>query len=161
MLYDTLLSLSTKVPAVLDGDRPQERHRTQNKRRWPRALKDEDSMASTLPPLVLPWVIERDQYNIKLPHIDTLLAVADKGRRPPRRIRLPIGPVPTGLYKTAQDTINCDVPKLAMPNPYGYYFDTLTPCPSPFFLLLSHVDCFLGSCMHSSRAFFCAYSRRM
>ena len=76
---------------------------------------------ATVPPLVLPpWVVERDRYDIKLPHIDTLLAIADKGRPPPRRDRLPIGPVPTGLYKTAQDTINCDVPKLAVPSPYDY-----------------------------------------
>lgn len=77
----------------------------------------------TLPPLVLPsWVVERDRYNIKLPHVDTLLAIADKGRRPPRRMHLPIGPLPTGLYKTAQDTINnCDIPKLAVPGPYDCF----------------------------------------
>jgi hypothetical protein len=71
---------------------------------------------ATVPPVVLPpWVVERDRYNIKLPHIDTLLAIADKGRTPPRRIRFSIGPVPSGLYKTARDTITCDVPSLRCP----------------------------------------------
>ena len=72
-----------------------------------------------LPPLVLPpWLIEKDRYNIHLPHFDALLAIADKGRRP-RRVTCHIGPVPSGLYKTAQDTINWKVPKLSMPTPYG------------------------------------------
>lgn len=72
-----------------------------------------------LPPLVLPpWLIEKDRYNVHLPHFDALLAIADKGRRP-RRLKCAIGPVPSGLYKTAQDTINWKVPKLSMPTPYG------------------------------------------
>ena len=72
--------------------------------------------AAILPPLVLPpWLVGKDRYNIKLPHIDTLLAVADKGRRP-RRNSCPIGPEPSGLYKTAQDTVVArNVPKLAVP----------------------------------------------
>ena len=72
-----------------------------------------------LPPLVLPpWLVGKDRYNIKLPHIDTLLAVADKGRRP-RRNSCPIGPEPSGLYKTAQDTVVArNVPKLAVPPQY-------------------------------------------
>jgi len=71
-----------------------------------------------LPPLVLPpWLVETGRYNIKLPHIDTLLSIADKGRRP-RRNSLPIGPEPSGLYKTAQDTVARDVPKLAVPAQY-------------------------------------------
>jgi len=70
---------------------------------------------SALPPLVLPpWLVETGRYNIKLPHIDTLLSIADKGRRP-RRNSLPIGPEPSGLYKTAQDTVARNVPKLAVP----------------------------------------------
>ena len=74
--------------------------------------------AAALPALVLPpWLVERGRYNIKLPHIDTLLAIADKGRRP-RRNSLPIGPEPSGLYKTAQDTVARDVPKLAVPAQY-------------------------------------------
>lgn len=73
---------------------------------------------AALPPLVLPpWLVERGRYNIKLPHIDTLLAIADKGRRP-RRNSLPIGPEPSGLYKTAQDTVARNVPKLAVPAQY-------------------------------------------
>jgi hypothetical protein len=73
------------------------------------------AVTSTLPPLILPpWLIEKDRYNIRLPHIDTLVAIADKGRRPPR-VSCPIGPAPSGLYKTAQDTITRDVPKLAVP----------------------------------------------
>ncbi|KAF8466062.1 hypothetical protein DFH94DRAFT_698570 [Russula ochroleuca] len=72
--------------------------------------------AAILPPLVLPpWLVGKDRYNIKLPHIDTLLAIADKGRRP-RRNSCPIGPEPSGLYKTAQDTVVArNVPKLAVP----------------------------------------------
>ncbi len=74
--------------------------------------------AAALPALILPpWLVERGRYNIKLPHIDTLLAIADKGRRP-RRNSLPIGPEPSGLYKTAQDTVARDVPKLAVPAQY-------------------------------------------
>ncbi|SRR5216684_2011271 len=74
--------------------------------------------AAALPPLVLPpWLIENGRYNIKLPHIDTLLAIADKGRRP-RRNSLPIEPQPSGLYKTAQDTVTRNVPKLAVPAKY-------------------------------------------
>lgn len=70
---------------------------------------------AALPPLVLPpWLIETGRYNIRLPHIDTLLAIADQGRRP-RRNSLPIGPEPSGLYKTAQDTVARNVPKLAVP----------------------------------------------
>jgi len=73
------------------------------------------TVTAALPPLILPpWLVDKGRYNIKLPHIDTLLAVADKGRRP-RRISCPIGPAPSGLYKTAQDTIPRDVPKLAVP----------------------------------------------
>ena len=73
---------------------------------------------ATLPPLVLPpWLVETGRYNIKLPHIDTLLSIADKGRRP-RRNSLPIGPEPSGLYKTAQDTVARNVPKLAVPAQY-------------------------------------------
>jgi hypothetical protein len=76
-------------------------------------------VAGTLPPLVLPpWLVGKDRYNIKLPHIDTLLAIADKGRRP-RRNSCPIGPEPSGLYKTAQDTVvTRNVPKLAVPTQY-------------------------------------------
>jgi len=71
--------------------------------------------AAALPPLVLPpWLVETGRYNIQLPHIDTLLAIADKGRRP-RRNSLSIGPEPSGLYKTAQDTVTRNVPKLAVP----------------------------------------------
>lgn len=74
--------------------------------------------AAALPPLVLPpWLIETGRYNIKLPHIDTLLSIADKGRRP-RCNSLPIGPEPSGLYKTAQDTVARNVPKLAIPAQY-------------------------------------------
>jgi len=70
---------------------------------------------AALPPLNLPqWLVEKDRYNIRLPHIDTLVAIADKGRRP-RRVSCPIGPAPSGLYKTAQDTILQDVPKLVIP----------------------------------------------
>jgi hypothetical protein len=86
---------------------------------------------ATVPPVVLPpWVVERDRYNIKLPHIDTLLAIADKGRTPRRRIGLSIGPVPSGLYKTARDTITCDVPKLTVPTPYDC--NTMSLLFSPF-----------------------------
>jgi hypothetical protein len=75
--------------------------------------------AAALPPLVLPpWLVGKDRYNIRLPHIDTLLAIADKGRRP-RRNSCPIGPEPSGLYKTAQDTVvTRNVPKLAVPTQY-------------------------------------------
>jgi len=70
---------------------------------------------AALPPLVLPpWFVEKDRYNIRLPHIDILLAIADKGRCP-RPIRCPIGPAPSGLYKTAQDTVTREVRKLAVP----------------------------------------------
>jgi len=70
---------------------------------------------AALPPLNLPrWMVEKDRYNIKLPHIDTLVSIADKGRKP-RRVICPIGPAPSGLYKTAQDTIPQDVPKLVIP----------------------------------------------
>jgi len=74
--------------------------------------------AAALPALVLPpWLVEKDRYNIRLPHIDTLVAIADKGRRPRRVVcpMTPIGPAPSGLYKTAQDTVTRDVPKLAVP----------------------------------------------
>ena len=82
---------------------------------------------AALPPLVLPpWLVERGRYNIKLPHIDTLLAIADKGRRP-RRNSLSIGPEPSGLYKTAQDTVARNVPKLAVPAQY-----VLLPFPHSF-----------------------------
>lgn len=81
---------------------------------------------AALPPLVLPpWLIEKDRYNVNLPRFDALIAIADKGRRP-RRVKCPIGPVPSGLYKTAQDTINWNVPKLAVPTQYG--------CDPTFFL---------------------------
>jgi hypothetical protein len=85
---------------------------------------------AALPPLVLPpWLVEKDRYDINLPHFDALLAIADKGRRP-RRVKCPIGPVPSGLYKTAQDTINWNVPKLAVPTQYG--------CDPTFFSLSSN-----------------------
>lgn len=92
--------------------------------------------ASALPPLVLPpWLVGKDRYNIKLPHIDTLLAIADKGRRP-RRNSLPIGPEPSGLYKTAQDTVvTRNVPKLAVPAQY-----VLPPLPHPL-----HPPCSLSA----------------
>ena len=84
---------------------------------------------AALPPLILPpWLVEKDRYNIKLPHIDTLVAIADKGRRP-RRISCPIGPAPSGLYKTAQDTIPQDVPRLVVPT--TRYVLILTPPSSP------------------------------
>ena len=90
---------------------------------------------AALPALILPpWLVEKDRYNIKLPHIDTLVAIADKGRRP-RRISCPIGPAPSGLYKTAQDTIPQDVPKLVIPT--TQYVLILTP-PFPFPLLALH-----------------------
>src|SRR6267154_1054796 len=83
--------------------------------------------ASALPPLILPpWLIETGRYNIKLPHIDTLLSIADKGRRP-RRNSLPIGPEPSGLYKSAQDTVTRNVPKLAIPAQY-----VLPPLPPSY-----------------------------
>jgi hypothetical protein len=89
---------------------------------------------ATVPPVVLPpRAVDRNRYNIKLPHIDTLVAIADKGRSPPRRIRQPIRPVPSGLYKTAQDTISCDVPKLAVPTRY----DCELHVPHPPLLLYS------------------------
>jgi hypothetical protein len=95
--------------------------------------------AAILPPLVLPpWLVGKDRYNIKLPHIDTLLAIADKGRRP-RRNSCPIGPEPSGLYKTAQDTVVArNVPKLAVPTQYV----PLPPPPArtlaPSFVPLAH-----------------------
>lgn len=89
---------------------------------------------AALPPLVLPpWLIEKDRYAVNLPHFDALLAIADKGRRP-RRVKLPIGPVPSGLYKTAQDTITWSVPKLAVPTAYG-----CDQTPSLFLLTGPHV----------------------
>jgi hypothetical protein len=87
---------------------------------------------ATLPPLVLPpWLVERGRYNIKLPHIDTLLAIADKGRRP-RCNSLPIGPEPSGLYKTAQDTVARNVPKLAVPAQYVLPPSPFVPLPWGF-----------------------------
>jgi hypothetical protein len=87
--------------------------------------------AAALPPLVLPpWLVEKDRYNIRLPHIDTLVAIADKGRRP-RRVVCPIGPAPSGLYKTAQDTVTRDVPKLAVPTTWydpAHSSPPLFPC---------------------------------
>jgi hypothetical protein len=96
---------------------------------------------AVLPPLVLPpWLVGRDRYNIKLPHIDTLLAIADKGRRP-RRNSCPIGPEPSGLYKTAQDTVvTRTVPKLAVPSQYVLPLFP-TPYPPPSLRLL----CFLSA----------------
>ncbi|KAI9450483.1 hypothetical protein BJY52DRAFT_177314 [Lactarius psammicola] len=79
--------------------------------RTPPPLPQRRYTMATLPPLVLPpWLSEKDRYHINLPRFDTLLAIADKGRRP-RRVKFPIGPVPSGLYKTAQDTINWNVPQ--------------------------------------------------
>lgn len=101
------------------------------------------SIMAALPPLVLPpWLIEKDRYNINLPHFDALLAIADKGRRP-RRVKCHIGPVPSGLYKTAQDTINWNVPKLAVPTPYD--------CDPTF--LSSRI------CGANGRAIVCLFSR--
>lgn len=95
---------------------------------------------AALPPLVLPpWLVETGRYNIKLPHIDTLLAIADKGRRP-RRNSLSIGPEPSGLYKTAQDTVTRDVPKLAVPAQY------VLPPLSPFVPLAAVSMAHLVSC---------------
>lgn len=91
---------------------------------------------AALPPLILPpWLVEKDRYNIKLPHIDTLVAIADKGRRP-RRTSCPIGPAPSGLYKTAQDTIPQDVPKLVIPT--TQYVPILTSPSPPLLLLVFH-----------------------
>jgi hypothetical protein len=88
---------------------------------------------TALPPLILPpWLVEKDRYNIKLPHIDTLVAIADKGRRP-HRTSCPIGPAPSGLYKTAQDTIPQDVPKLVIPTTQ-YVFLLTSPSPPPLLL---------------------------
>lgn len=104
-----------------------------------------------LPPLILPpWLVEKDRYNIKLPHIDTLIAIADKGRRP-RRLSCPVGPAPSGLYKTAQDTITRDVPKLlAVPPQYDrVQFPPFFPHPSSFSSSLFHVlwlFCSYGFC---------------
>jgi hypothetical protein len=99
-----------------------------------------------LPPLILPpWLVEKDRYNIRLPHIDTLVAIADKGRRPPRS-SCPIGPAPSGLYKTAQDTITRDVPKLAVPATryalcfrLSLSFPRAVSWPWPYFPLLTEV----------------------
>ena len=86
---------------------------------------------AALPPLILPpWLVEKDRYNIKLPHIDTLVAIADKGRRP-HRTSCPIGPAPSGLYKTAQDTIPHDVPKLVIPTTQYVPILTFPPLPYP------------------------------
>ncbi len=99
---------------------------------------------ATLPPLVLPpWLSEKDRYHINLPRFDTLLAIADKGRRP-RRVKFPIGPVPSGLYKTAQDTINWNVPKLTVPTPYGC---DPTFSFSPFFFRPTRM-CFANGSAH-------------
>ena len=93
---------------------------------------------ANLPPLILPkW----DRYDIRLPHIDSLIAIADKGRSPPRRTALRIEPVPSGLYKTAQDTINCDVPKLALPAPTYESFPLPTLGVSFFWGKLTHFFC--------------------
>ena len=104
---------------------------------------------AALPPLILPpWLVEKDRYNIKLPHIDTLVAIADKGRQP-RRNSCPIGPAPSGLYKTAQDTIPQDVPKLVIPT--TQYVPILTPPPFPF----SRFSVLCGTLLIVAVPFFC------
>ena len=103
-------------------------------------------VAAALPPLVLPpWLVGKDRYNIRLPHIDTLLAIADKGRRP-RRNSCPIGPEPSGLYKTAQDTVvTRNVPKLAVPTQYVPPPFPTRPHPPCSFIFCGCVRCLCSS----------------